>query len=125
MTWDGGDAARHAVRALRDRVDVIVAGGGDGTVNEIVNGLFRETDSPDAAMAVVPLGSANDFAPRTTSVRSLFERRSSSFTPLPNYRSPSMPNICSVNRLCGRGNYCAEEDSAACHLCHSCLGILG
>ncbi len=62
VTWEAGDAARHAARALRDRVDVIVAGGGDGTVNEIVNDIFAETDSPEAAMAVVPLGSANDFA---------------------------------------------------------------
>ena len=62
VTWETGDASRHAARALRDQVDVIVAGGGDGTVNEIVNGIFRETDSPDAAMAVIPLGSANDFA---------------------------------------------------------------
>ena len=62
VTWEAGDAARHAARALRDRVDVIVAGGGDGTVNEIVNGIFAETESPEAAMAVLPLGSANDFA---------------------------------------------------------------
>jgi len=62
VTWEAGDAARHAARALRDRIDVIVAGGGDGTVNEIVNGIFAETDSPEAAMAVLPLGSANDFA---------------------------------------------------------------
>ncbi len=62
VTWEAGDAARFAARALRDRVDVIVAGGGDGTVNEIVNGIFAETDFPEAAMAVVPLGSANDFA---------------------------------------------------------------
>jgi lipid kinase YegS len=62
VTWEAGDAARHAARALRHRVDVIVAGGGDGTVNEIVNGIFAETDSPEAAMAVLPLGSSNDFA---------------------------------------------------------------
>ncbi|MDJ0945584.1 MAG: YegS/Rv2252/BmrU family lipid kinase [Kiloniellales bacterium] len=62
VTWEAGDAARHAARALRERVDVIVAGGGDGTVNEIVNGIMAETDSPEAAMAVLPLGSANDFA---------------------------------------------------------------
>ncbi len=62
VTWEAGDAARFAARALRDRVDVIVAGGGDGTVNEIVNGIFAETESSEAAMAVLPLGSANDFA---------------------------------------------------------------
>ncbi len=62
VTWEAGDAARHAARALRERVDVIVAGGGDGTVNEVVGGIMAATDSPESAMAVVPLGSSNDFA---------------------------------------------------------------
>lgn len=62
VTWERGDAARLAAEALDDRVDVIVAGGGDGTVNEVVNGIMRATESPQAAMAVMPLGSANDFA---------------------------------------------------------------
>ena len=62
VTWEGGDAARFAAEALDDDVDVIVAGGGDGTVNEVVNGIFKATDKPKTAVGVVPLGSANDFA---------------------------------------------------------------
>ncbi|MHC5113857.1 MAG: lipid kinase YegS [Planctomycetota bacterium] len=62
VTWEAGDAARFAAEALDDDVDVIVAGGGDGTVNEIVNGIIPVTESPQTPMAVVPLGSANDFA---------------------------------------------------------------
>ncbi len=62
VTWEAGDGARYASEALRDDVDVILAGGGDGTVNEVVNGIFAATQSPQAAMAVMPLGSANDFA---------------------------------------------------------------
>ena len=62
VTWEGGDAGRFAAEALTDGVDVIVAGGGDGTVNEVVNGIMSATHSPQVAMAVVPLGSANDFA---------------------------------------------------------------
>jgi lipid kinase YegS len=62
VTWEAGDGARLAAEALEDDVDVIVAGGGDGTVNELVNGIFNATDAPEKAVGVMPLGSANDFA---------------------------------------------------------------
>ncbi|TWT85127.1 putative lipid kinase YegS [Planctomycetes bacterium CA13] len=62
VTWEGGDAARYAAEAVRDGVDVIIAGGGDGTVNEVVGGILS-TDKPNsAAVAVLPYGTANDFA---------------------------------------------------------------
>ncbi len=41
---------------------MVVAGGGDGTVNEVINGLFATSAEPDVTMAVLPMGSANDFA---------------------------------------------------------------
>ena len=62
VTWEAGDANRFAAEALDDDVDVIVAGGGDGTVNEVVNGIFDANEQPKSAMGVMPLGSANDFA---------------------------------------------------------------
>ena len=62
VTWEAGDAQRFAAEAVKDGVDRVIAGGGDGTVFELVNGLFRVTDTPQVAMGVVPLGSANDFA---------------------------------------------------------------
>jgi lipid kinase YegS len=61
-TWEGGDAARFAGEALADEVDVLVAGGGDGTVHEVVNGLLETDPSPGLALAILPLGTANDFA---------------------------------------------------------------
>ena len=39
----------------------MVAAGGDGTVHEVANGLL-EAQRPDVAFAVVPIGSANDYA---------------------------------------------------------------
>ena len=61
-TWEGGDAARFAQEAMNDGVEVLVAGGGDGTINEVVNGVLATDTSPSMALGVLPLGTANDFA---------------------------------------------------------------
>lgn len=63
VTWEAGDALRLCAEASRDGVTRLIAGGGDGTVNELVNGLMRlEPPSARPALGVLPLGSANDFA---------------------------------------------------------------
>ena len=55
-----GDARRFAGEA-DDDVDTIVAAGGDGTINEVVNGMAaRGTGGPD--LALLPLGTANVLA---------------------------------------------------------------
>ena len=40
------DAARITRDALEDGYECIVAVGGDGTLNEVINGFFRETARP-------------------------------------------------------------------------------
>ena len=58
-----GHATSLARQAVDDGLDVVVALGGDGTVNEVVNGLLA--GGPTAglpALAVVPGGNANVFA---------------------------------------------------------------
>lgn len=62
LTSETVGAAELSRQAAEDGIDVVVAGGGDGTVNEVVNGLFAASTEPDVVMAVLPLGSANDFA---------------------------------------------------------------
>ncbi len=59
-----GHAVEIARDAARDGVDVLIVHGGDGTVNEVVNGLIsvRTVGGPDPAVGVVPGGSANVFA---------------------------------------------------------------
>lgn len=59
-----GHAIEIADRACRDGVDVIIVHGGDGTVNEVVNGVLHVCGPGGAApaVAVVPGGSANVFA---------------------------------------------------------------
>jgi len=61
ITWNAGDAEWQAARAADRGTDVVVACGGDGTLNEVVNGL----DGRDVPLGVVPLGTANDFARQT------------------------------------------------------------
>lgn len=58
-----GHAAELARQARRDGLDLVVTLGGDGTVNEVVNGLLAEGPHPSVpALAVVPGGGTNVFA---------------------------------------------------------------
>ncbi len=58
-----GHAADLAREAGQDGTDVVIAFGGDGTVNEVVTGLLAKGPGPDVpALAVVPGGSTNVFA---------------------------------------------------------------
>jgi diacylglycerol kinase family enzyme len=58
-----GHAATLARQARADCLDAVVVLGGDGTVNEAVNGLLTEGPGADVpAFAVVPGGSTNVFA---------------------------------------------------------------
>jgi diacylglycerol kinase (ATP) len=58
-----GDARRFAAEAIAAGFELVVAAGGDGTVNEVLNGLG---DAPDGfartALGVLPLGTVNVFA---------------------------------------------------------------
>jgi diacylglycerol kinase (ATP) len=58
VAGQGIEEARQAA----DGCDVVVAAGGDSTVNEVVNGLIRAAGSgPTRPLAVLPLGTGNDF----------------------------------------------------------------
>jgi lipid kinase YegS len=61
MTFEENDAARFAYSAARHHADLIIAAGGDGTINQVVNGIVR-AGAPHPKLAIVPLGTANDFA---------------------------------------------------------------
>ncbi len=58
------DAARVARRALEEGNECVIAVGGDGTINEVVNGFFDDDGrplNPRATLGVVPRGTGGDF----------------------------------------------------------------
>ena len=62
-TESRGHAAHLAAAAADSGIDVVVVHGGDGTVNEVANGLMYRGIRPDCPrLAVVPGGSTNVFA---------------------------------------------------------------
>lgn len=56
-TTQRGDAEQFARQATTGAFDAVVAAGGDGTANEVVNGLIAGGGGP--ALALLPLGHAN------------------------------------------------------------------
>lgn len=63
MTIAEGDAEEAAAQAVHDGVDHLFVGGGDGTLNEVLNGVAHAPGGLDAiTFAIIPLGTGNDFA---------------------------------------------------------------
>jgi lipid kinase YegS len=60
VTRKKGDARRFAAEARE--ADLLIAAGGDGTLNEVVHGLMNLSKAARPALGIVPLGTANDFA---------------------------------------------------------------
>src|SRR5262245_6109341 len=63
ITQAPGDATRLTRDALRGGAERVVAIGGDGTVNEVVNGFFDPSGAPiapDASFALLPFGTGGD-----------------------------------------------------------------
>lgn len=54
-----GDATKAARIAIEREYDVIVAAGGDGTINEVINGMAEQPNRPK--LGIIPVGTTNDF----------------------------------------------------------------
>jgi diacylglycerol kinase (ATP) len=65
LTFEAGDACQFAREAATAGAELVIAAGGDGTLNEVVNGVHRfdaggSREAP--RVGLIPLGTANDFA---------------------------------------------------------------
>jgi len=62
---DFTEAPRHAIELARTAVkkgyDLIVSVGGDGTINEVVNGLHNGGDAGDVSLGIISTGTGSDF----------------------------------------------------------------
>ena len=63
FTRRAGDATTLTREALVAGADLVVAVGGDGTINEVVNGFFDDQGPvrPQASFGIVPAGTGGDF----------------------------------------------------------------
>jgi diacylglycerol kinase (ATP) len=66
-----GDATEIAQRATTERRQLVIACGGDGTLNEVVNGLAGHSNGHRVPLALLPAGTANIFAKELTLPRDI------------------------------------------------------
>ncbi len=62
LTQRAGEAETYARDAIRAGCDYVIAAGGDGTLNEVINGIATPRRTRGVCVGLVPLGTANDFA---------------------------------------------------------------
>lgn len=63
------DAFDFAVKSVSEKYNVIIAAGGDGTINQVVNGMLYSNAPAEQLpmLTILPVGSGNDFA-RTVNI---------------------------------------------------------
>ena len=63
VPWNKKDKPRIVRELLKKSTGRVIAGGGDGTINAVVNALVgKGRERPTAILGILPLGTANDFA---------------------------------------------------------------
>lgn len=71
-TTGEGDAIQAARVAVERKYDIVVAAGGDGTINEVINGLAEKEYRPK--LGIIPVGTTNDFARALTVPRDSIQK---------------------------------------------------
>src|ERR671921_2023346 len=63
VEWIETEAREDAIQAAEEwREGLLLVAGGDGTVNDVVNGLGRAGFPEDITLGILPAGTGNDFA---------------------------------------------------------------
>ena len=62
VTYEYGDVERFMLEAIQSGAERLVIGGGDGSVNEMVDAMAKVPREKRPQLAILPLGTANDFA---------------------------------------------------------------
>lgn len=58
-----GHGIELAYTAVQDGADAVIAAGGDGTINEVINGVLQAAGKePTVPFGILPIGTANDFS---------------------------------------------------------------
>jgi len=81
LTTHGGHAAQLAAQAIQAGATIIISIGGDGTLNEVINGIIngcsqQNLDTRNIVLGVLSTGSGNDFVkslPHKHTIKSLFD----------------------------------------------------
>ncbi|KOO41215.1 diacylglycerol kinase [Priestia koreensis] len=68
-TTCAGDATEAARIAVERKFDVVIAAGGDGTINEVINGIAEQDYRPK--LGIIPMGTTNDFSRAISVPRSI------------------------------------------------------
>ena len=66
VAYEYGDVARFLKEAITDGAERFIIGGGDGSVNEAVDAMAKLPREQRPVLAIMPLGTANDFATACT-----------------------------------------------------------
>ena len=63
VEWIETEGPEDAIRAAKEwREGLLIVAGGDGTINDVVNGLGRAGFPEDVTLAILPAGTGNDLA---------------------------------------------------------------
>ena len=62
VTYEYGDVERFMLQAVQSGAQRLIIGGGDGSVNEMVDAMAKLPRDKRPELAILPLGTANDFA---------------------------------------------------------------
>lgn len=64
VTTRPAEAASHAIKAVESGGELLIAVGGDGTIHEVVNGIFSASDKSEAkcTLGIISSGTGQDYA---------------------------------------------------------------